>query len=467
LPGVPIGLIHSAVSATAIERWATCAGSGGLYLDQIKPLQPYAIRGVTWYQGEWDSRSTNDAEKYYWQLPCLINEWRTDWGQDNFPFYVVQLPRITISNVHIIRDAELQTAFNVPNTEITVNIDYLGSDVHPACKKEFGTRLAYLARKYVYGESIVAQGPIHDAGNSYIQGDKAVIAFEDFGGGLTTDGTPPDEWEIAGPNKSYVSANAYIDSNTVVVSSPSVPNPAYVRYAYSRNPANPNLINAEAEELPASPIRELALTSGLPDPDPPTPNPMTWLIPPYATSDSSIEMTAYTASDPSGVEYYFDCTSAGCNDSGWQNTTFYRDTGLQLNTTYAYMVKARDKSVNQNETGWSTQQSATTFAGCSSNTMHIESISCETVRGSRGNKFGEVAVAVYDNCGDPISGAYITGIFTGDFSETLFGTTDNSGVAVITTSNQTKKPTYTFCVDDVSNGLEYKSAENIETCKSN
>ena len=103
MPNVPIGLIHSAVSATAIERWATCAGSGGLYLDQIKPLQPYAIQGVTWYQGEWDSRSAKDAEKYYWQLPCLINEWRTDWGQGNFPFYVVQLPRMGISNVHIIR----------------------------------------------------------------------------------------------------------------------------------------------------------------------------------------------------------------------------------------------------------------------------------------------------------------------------------------------------------------------------
>ena len=374
-----------------------------------------------------------------------------------------------ISNVHIIRDAQLQTALNVPNTEITVNIDYPGSDVHPPCKEKFGARLAYLARKYVYGENIVAQGPIHDAGNSYIQGEKAFIAFEDFGGGLTTKGTPPDadEWEIAGPDKSYVDAEAYIDSKTVVVSSTQVSKPAYVRYAYSRNPANPNLINAEAEELPASPIRELALTSGLPDSDPPAPNPMTWLIPPYATSDSSIEMTASTASDPSGVEYYFACTSAGCNDSGWQDTTLYKDTGLQRNTTYTYMVKARDKSVSQNETVWSTPQSATTLAGCSSNTMHIESISCDTVRGSRGNKFGEVAVAVYDNCGDPISGADVKGIFTGDFSETLYGTTDSSGVALITTSNQTKNPTYTFCVDHVDNGLIYNSAENIETCKNN
>ncbi|MDB4442575.1 hypothetical protein N9219_04055, partial [bacterium] len=116
LQGLPIGLIHSAVSATAIERWATCAGSGGLYLDQIKPLQPYAIRGVTWYQGEWDSRSAKDSEKYYWQMPCLIDEWRADWGQNpfNFPFYIVQMPKMGLSSIHIVRDAELQTALNDP-----------------------------------------------------------------------------------------------------------------------------------------------------------------------------------------------------------------------------------------------------------------------------------------------------------------------------------------------------------------
>jgi len=168
-----------------------------------------------------------------------------------------------------------------------------------------------------------------------------------------------------------VSAYAYIDSKTVVVSSPLVPNPAYVRYAYSRNPANPNLINinAEAKELPASPIRELALTP---------------------------------------------------------------------------------------------------LAGCTPNSMHIESISCETVRGNRGNKFGKVEVAVFDDCGDPISGAVITGTFSGDFAEQFDGTTTNSsGVAVDTTYAQAKNPSYKFCVDGVTNGLDYKPEDNIETCNSN
>ena len=163
MPDVPIGLITSAVSATAIERWATCAGSGALYTGQIVPLQPYAIKGATWYQGEWDARGAQDASKYYWQLPCLIDEWRTDWGQGIFPFYVVQMPKMGINSIHIVRDAELQTMLNDPKVEMIVTIDQPGNDVHPPCKAPFGVRLAMLARKFEYGQDLFARSPVYNA----------------------------------------------------------------------------------------------------------------------------------------------------------------------------------------------------------------------------------------------------------------------------------------------------------------
>lgn len=97
-----------------------------------------------------------------------------------------------------------------------------------------------------------------------------------------------------------------------------------------------------------------------PDETPPTPDPMTWATVPYATGSTSISMTATTASDPSGVEYYFACTSGDGNDSGWQDGTIYVDTGLSPETTYTYTVKARDKSTNLNETVPSSAESATT-----------------------------------------------------------------------------------------------------------
>ncbi len=104
-------------------------------------------------------------------------------------------------------------------------------------------------------------------------------------------------------------------------------------------------------------------TSAPPDTTPPTPNPMTWASVPAATGSTSISMTASTASDPSGVEYYFECTTGGGHSSSWQSGASYQDTGLTPSTQYTYRVKARDKSANHNETSWSTSQSATTQAG--------------------------------------------------------------------------------------------------------
>ncbi|MHC4744683.1 MAG: hypothetical protein ACYS8Z_22440, partial [Planctomycetota bacterium] len=108
----------------------------------------------------------------------------------------------------------------------------------------------------------------------------------------------------------------------------------------------------------SSPI--FIIGTGEPDVTPPTPDPMTWATVPYATGSTSIAMVAATATDPSGVEYYFTCTAGGGNDSGWQDQIYYEDTGLTPDTTYTYTVTARDKSANQNATAASTAESATT-----------------------------------------------------------------------------------------------------------
>ena len=105
---------------------------------------------------------------------------------------------------------------------------------------------------------------------------------------------------------------------------------------------------------------EESATTGLPDTTPPTPDPMTWATPPESSGSYSILMTAATASDPSDVEYFFECTAGGGNDSDWQDSNVYKAKGLSEDTVYTYRVKARDKSLNQNETGWSDEMSART-----------------------------------------------------------------------------------------------------------
>jgi len=93
----------------------------------------------------------------------------------------------------------------------------------------------------------------------------------------------------------------------------------------------------------------------------PAPDPMTWSTAPNGSGTTAISMTATSAIDVSGVEYYFEETSGnpGGDDSLWQESSSYTDTGLQQGVQYCYRVMARDKSPNQNETDWSGSSCAT------------------------------------------------------------------------------------------------------------
>ena len=105
--------------------------------------------------------------------------------------------------------------------------------------------------------------------------------------------------------------------------------------------------------------------------------------------------------------------------------------------------------------------------GCLASTLHIESIIAETAPAIRNRKYGKVTVTIYDDCGGPVSNASVTGTFTGSYTEQITGTTASDGTVVITTSTYAKKPSYIFCVDDVSHSsLTYDSSGNVETCKS-
>ncbi|RLA43541.1 MAG: hypothetical protein DRR06_11860 [Gammaproteobacteria bacterium] len=95
----------------------------------------------------------------------------------------------------------------------------------------------------------------------------------------------------------------------------------------------------------------------------PNPNRMTWSVTPYEIGRGSIQMTATTANDDSGiVEYQFICLGggSGCTSSAWQSSTEYVATGLAADTSYSYQVSARDLS--NNITTASISAAATTLA---------------------------------------------------------------------------------------------------------
>jgi len=256
---VPIGLIEAPKGATGIKHW-TPTRDGILYDSKIAPMQPYAIAGAIWYQGEWDAQSECTASEYYDIFPELIDCWRTDWGQGDFPFLYVQLPKFETSNRipgwMIVRDAQLAT-LAVENTAMAciIDVDVVPiTNIHPTCKEPVGQRLALGARRIAYGQDIVHSGPVYNYEKSFISGDEFVVGFDCTGHGLTADTEELPGFEIAGEDGIYLPAQARISTNrkTVIVWSQFLEGePFDVRYSWDDNPRG-NLFNAEG--LPASPF---------------------------------------------------------------------------------------------------------------------------------------------------------------------------------------------------------------------
>lgn len=227
-----------------------------LYNAMVAPTVPYTIKGICWYQGESDSGQPAMYAK--WQK-AIIKDWRVQRNDTTLPFLYVQLPGYmeydylpSESNWASMREAQTN-ALELPNTGMAVAID-LGewNDIHPDNKKDVGERLALAAEKIAYGKELVYSGPMFRSAR--IEGDKIRIGFNHTGSGLTTsDGEAPAEFAIAGADKKFVWAKARIEGEEVVVWSPEIKEPKYVRYAWADNPVNPSLINKEG--LPAAPFR--------------------------------------------------------------------------------------------------------------------------------------------------------------------------------------------------------------------
>ncbi|MFO8007234.1 MAG: sialate O-acetylesterase, partial [Candidatus Brocadiia bacterium] len=227
----------------------------GLYNAMIHPLMPYAIRGVIWYQGE---SNADRAYQYRTLFPAMVRCWRDAWGQGDFPFLFVQLADFLKEQEDPVehdpwpelREAQLM-ALSLPNTAMAVAID-VGEvdDIHPENKQDVGRRLALAALGTVYERDVVYSGPLYDG--MTVEGSRVRLRFRHTGGGLTARGDGLQGFAIAGADKQWHWAEARIEGDTIVVSSPQVEQPAAVRYGWANNPVG-NLYNEEG--LPASPFR--------------------------------------------------------------------------------------------------------------------------------------------------------------------------------------------------------------------
>ena len=241
LPAMPARLDHANVITSL---------SNGM----IEPLLPTALAGAIWYQGE---NNAFIGSQYELLLPAMIADWRSRFQRPDLPFGIVQLANfnskvdtpIQESGWAYLRDTQLKTFCTVPGTGLAVSID-IGdaSDIHPRNKQDVGRRLAAWALHDVYGRSdVVRSGPIFKSAT--VEGAALRVNFE-YAAGLQAK-SALDGFAIAGNDGIWIAADARIDGETVIISSPRVPAPTKVRYAWSNNPPCP-LFNAAG--LPASPF---------------------------------------------------------------------------------------------------------------------------------------------------------------------------------------------------------------------
>jgi len=221
----------------------------GMYNAMIHPLIPVAIRGAIWYQGE---SNASRAWQYQKLFPALIRDWRSKWGQGDFPFYYVQLAPLDRHDDEWVElwEAQLKT-LAVPNTGMAVITDLEEPGLHPLNKQGVGRRLALWALAKDYGHSkLVYSGPLYKS--MKIDGHTIQLQFDHAAGLAARDREPLSDFTIAGKDRKFHPAIATIKEENIIVQNDDVPQPVAVRFGWT-DTAQPNLINGA--ELPASPFR--------------------------------------------------------------------------------------------------------------------------------------------------------------------------------------------------------------------
>ncbi len=226
-----------------------------LYNGMIAPLAPCSLTGVIWYQGE---ANASRAYQYRKLLPALIRDWRERLQREDLAFHIVSLANYQKAHDQPrddawaeLREAQAMTAKNVPHCGLAVAID-IGdaADIHPKNKRDVGKRLALSALANTYGKDVAGSGPWFRA--IEVKGGNLRVRFDHSDGGLQFKGPSARSFAIAGEDRKFTWAEAVIDGESIVVSSPAVPEPVAVRYAWDSNP-EACLYNGAG--LPAVPFR--------------------------------------------------------------------------------------------------------------------------------------------------------------------------------------------------------------------
>lgn len=253
---VPVGLIHCSWGGSTIEAWMSPDAMKPfpelklpvsdddnrtrwktptvLYNGMLSAIIGYGMRGAIWYQGE---SNRTAYQRYAAQFSEMHNDWIKKWDIGEFPIYFCQLAPYKYGdeskyNNAFMREVQQKIAQSQPNTGMAVLMD-VGDElcIHPANKKQAGERLAYIALGKNYGfDKFSYQSPEYKS--IEIKENKLTVRFNYAPDGVTSFGSPLTGFEIAGADKVFYPADANLIRVGVELTSPNVPVPVAVRYAF-------------------------------------------------------------------------------------------------------------------------------------------------------------------------------------------------------------------------------------------
>lgn len=248
--GIPVGILHASYGGSRVEAWMSNEAAAPykkmpevqnasiLYNGMMSPLVGYGIRGCLWYQGE---ANVDQPDLYTRLFPDMVKDWRERWGVGEFPVIYAQIAPFNYNkgkgkgkNSAYLREAQLRCLSLIPSSSM-ITLSDIGNahTIHPMDKQPVGRRFAYMALQRVYGfKGFEAAAPVYKSMS--VEGNKAILSFDNAERGLTSFRQNLADFEIAGADSVFHPASARFgrDMKVVEVTSPKVAVPVAVRYGF-------------------------------------------------------------------------------------------------------------------------------------------------------------------------------------------------------------------------------------------
>lgn len=203
---------------------------GVLFKYMIKPIMPYSVCGVLWYQGE---SNVNNRQYYFKLFSMLVNCWRKGFG-DELPFLTVQIAPFgygIVEGCTQLVAQQIKAANEIDKVFLVTSNDIGERDnIHPLNKKRISERLFLAAKNAVYGADVEYSGPIFKKA-ILEKGNTVRVSFTHIGSGLYIDGEINNLY-LKGADGKYKLAKSKIVGNELIVWAPDVVSPNEIKMAF-------------------------------------------------------------------------------------------------------------------------------------------------------------------------------------------------------------------------------------------